>query len=140
MTSCIDWPRTASGDCSPSAHSTASVMLDFPEPLGPTITLTPSPKSRRVRSGKDLNPLIVIDFRCMQRSFRHRRLVRVLRGERFERTQRSVLFGQLLAASRAVRHGFGCDDRRHGEGAVVRRALLLGDLVGDRLAATRELL
>ena len=63
MTSCIDWPRTAPGDCSPSAHRTASVTLDLPEPLGPTITLTPGPNSSLVRSGKDLKPLTVIDFR-----------------------------------------------------------------------------
>ena len=35
ITSCIDWPRTASGDCSPIAHSTASVTFDLPEPFGP---------------------------------------------------------------------------------------------------------
>ncbi len=35
ITSCIEEPRTAEADCSPSAHSTASVMLDFPDPLGP---------------------------------------------------------------------------------------------------------
>ena len=64
MTSCIDWPRTASGDCSPIAHSTASVMLDLPEPLGPTMTDTPSPNSSFVRSGKDLKPFRVSDFRC----------------------------------------------------------------------------
>ena len=64
ITSCIDWPRTASGDCSPSAHSTASVTLDLPEPLGPTITDTPGENSSRVRSGNDLKPLRVIDLRC----------------------------------------------------------------------------
>src|SRR4029453_19626694 len=64
MTSCIDWPRTASGDCSPIAHSTASVTLDLPEPLGPTITDTPGENSRRVRSGKDLKPFRVSDLRC----------------------------------------------------------------------------
>src|SRR5882757_3119788 len=63
ITSCIDWPRTASGDCSPIAHSTASVTLDLPEPFGPTTTLTPGPKSRRVRSGNDLKPFRVSDFR-----------------------------------------------------------------------------
>src|ERR1700733_4528341 len=63
ITSCIDCPRTATGDCSPSAHSTASVTLDLPEPLGPTITLTPGPNSSRVRSGNDLKPLTVTDFR-----------------------------------------------------------------------------
>jgi hypothetical protein len=61
----IDWPRTLSGLCSPRAHSTASVMFDFPEPLGPTITLTPGEKTSRVRSGKDLKPLIVIELRCI---------------------------------------------------------------------------
>src|SRR3954466_14020943 len=64
MPSCIDCPRTASGDCSPSAHRTASVMFDLPEPLGPTITDTPGPNSSLVRSGKDLKPLRVSDFRC----------------------------------------------------------------------------
>ena len=44
ITSCIDWPRTASGLCSPSAHSTASVMFDLPLPFGPTTTLTPGPR------------------------------------------------------------------------------------------------
>ena len=63
ITSCIDWPRTASGDCSPIAHSTASVTFDLPEPFGPTTTLTPGPKSRRVRSGNDLKPFSVSDFR-----------------------------------------------------------------------------
>ena len=72
ITSCIDWPRTATGDCSPSAHSTASVTLDLPEPLGPTITLTPGPNSSRVRSGNDLKPLTDTDFRYMSASVRWR--------------------------------------------------------------------
>jgi hypothetical protein len=63
--SCIVCPRTLSGLCSPSAHSTASVMFDLPQPLGPTITLTPGEKTNRVRSGKDLKPLIVIELRCI---------------------------------------------------------------------------
>ena len=65
MTSRIDWPRTASGDCSPIAHSTASVMFDLPEPLGPTTTETPGAKSSLVRSGKDLKPLSVTERRCI---------------------------------------------------------------------------
>ena len=36
-------------------------MFDFPQPLGPTMTLTPGENSSRVRSGNDLNPLIVIE-------------------------------------------------------------------------------
>src|SRR5215204_3769183 len=63
--SCIDWPRTLSGLCSPSAQSTASVTFDLPQPFGPTITLTPGEKTSLVRSGKDLKPLIVIELRCM---------------------------------------------------------------------------
>ena len=65
ITSCIVCPRTASGDCSPSAHSTASVTFDLPDPFGPTITETPGVKSSFVRSGKDLNPFSAIDRRCM---------------------------------------------------------------------------
>ncbi len=63
ITSRIDWPRTASGLCSPSAQSTASVMFDLPQPFGPTITLTPGEKVSRVRSGNDLNPFRLIAFR-----------------------------------------------------------------------------
>ena len=48
------------------AHSTASVTFDLPEPFGPTTTLTPGPKSSRVRSGKDLKPFSVSDFRYMR--------------------------------------------------------------------------
>ena len=69
ITSCIDCPRTASGDCSPSAHRTASVMFDLPEPFGPTITRHARRERRAcVRSGKDLKPLSVSDFRCIRRS------------------------------------------------------------------------
>ncbi len=61
----IVWPRTVRGLCSPSAQSTASVMLDLPEPLGPTITLMPGANTRFVRSGNDLKPLMAIELRCM---------------------------------------------------------------------------
>ena len=65
ITSCIEAPRIAPGLCSPSAQSTASVMFDLPEPLGPTITLTPGENSSFARSGNDLNPFISIDLRYM---------------------------------------------------------------------------
>src|SRR5687768_16554375 len=68
ITSCIVWPRTASGDCSPIAHSTASVTFDFPDPFGPTITDTPGVNSSLVRSGNDLKPLIVKERRCIRSS------------------------------------------------------------------------
>ena len=41
------------------------MTFDFPQPFGPTITLTPGEKTSEVRSGKDLKPLIVIELRCM---------------------------------------------------------------------------
>src|SRR4051812_45396765 len=116
ITSCIDWPRTASGDCSPSAHSTASVMLDLPEPFGPTITDTPGENVSRVRSGKDLKPFSVIELRCMSDELQ-RRLAR-------------RLLGVLLGAPGAVRHRLAVDERDHRERPLVRRALLRGDLVG----------
>ena len=112
-------------------------MFDLPEPLGPTITLTPSPNSRRVRSGKDLKPLIVIDFRCTRRSLRRWR-VRAPAGRARRARARGVLLGELLAAPGAVRDDRLADERRDREGPVVRRPGLLGDLVGDRLAAARE--
>src|SRR3984885_11379192 len=118
ITSCIGWPRTATGDCSPSAHSTASVMLDLPEPLGPTITLTPGPNSSRVRSGNDLNPLTAIDFRYTwprDGSF----------GHLLQRALLRLLFRVLLAASRSAADLLAADRGVDRERAVVRRSLLL---------------
>jgi hypothetical protein len=40
--------------------------------FGPTTTLTPGPNSMRVRSGKDLKPFSVIDFRYTAPSMLHR--------------------------------------------------------------------
>ena len=89
--SCIVCPRTASGLCSPSAQSTASVMFDLPQPFGPTITLTPGENTSRVRSGKDLKPLIVIELRCMESA------ARAWEGSLSGRT--AVLFRRLGPAS-----------------------------------------
>src|SRR2546421_12909861 len=91
ITSCIEEPRTASGDCSPMAHSTASVTFDLPDPFGPTTTLTPGPKSSRVRSGKDLKPFSVSDFRY----------TRPLSLHLLDRFARRLLLGMLLAAAAA---------------------------------------
>src|SRR4051812_43777825 len=117
MTSCIDCPRTLAGDCSPIAHSTASVMFDLPEPFGPTITETPGENSSRVRSGNDLKPLRLTDLRCMSRS-------EPVEGDRSRR-----LLGLLLRTAGAARQlGAGnlCGDL---EGPLVRWALLADDLV-----------
>src|SRR4030088_745285 len=130
MTSCIDWPRTAIGDCSPSAQRTASVMFDLPDPFGPTITLTPAPNSSRVRSGNDLKPLIVIDFRCIS--------VAHLRLHRLERGLRGLLLGVLLAATTAAADLYAADPGADGERPVVRRPLLGGDDVAHGLAALGE--
>ncbi len=98
ITSCIDCPRTAIGDCSPSAQRTASVTFDLPEPFGPTITLTPGPNSSRVRSGNDLKPLRVIDFRYTRRA-----CLAVPSFEFLECQLGGLLLGVLLAAARAAR-------------------------------------
>src|SRR5687767_7992923 len=90
--SCIVWPRTLSGLCSPSAQRTASVTFDLPQPFGPTITLTPGEKTSLVRSGKDLKPLIVIELRCMRYGIRgaHREASRALRTTLLRSVRRPV--------------------------------------------------
>jgi len=42
--------------CSPITHSSASQILLFPLPLGPTTDVTPGANSITVRSAKVLNP------------------------------------------------------------------------------------
>src|SRR3712207_4322027 len=122
MTSCIDWPRTASGDCSPIAHRTASVTLDLPEPFGPTTTEMPVPKSRRVRSGKDLKPLSVSDLRCTSVLLvgvaQHDLRLVLLVEERVERLLRGVLLGVLLRAPRAAPDLLRLDQGDHLERPV----------------------
>lgn len=46
----------------PSTKQRASVMFDFPEPFGPTITFIESVSGISVFLAKDLNPCIVIFF------------------------------------------------------------------------------
>ena len=143
--SCIVWPRTASGLCSPSAQSTASVMFDLPQPFGPTITLTPGENTSLVRSAKDLKPLIVIELRCMESAprpwvgslsgrtaFAVRRLRARLsyRPPALQRFGRGGLLGGLLASALAPCRSPRRRPRRHLEATIVRRARLAGDLVG----------
>src|SRR3954468_12119429 len=130
MTSCIDWPRTASGDCSPSAHSTASVTLDLPDPFGPTITDTPGENSSRVRSGKDLKPFRVSDRRCTRTSARHG----------FQRRLGGCLLRVLLRAPGAPGDLRGAHHRGYLEDPLVRRALLGRHAVGDERPAARQAL
>src|SRR5437773_805063 len=63
MTSSMRAPRRLLADCSPSTQEMASEMLDFPQPLGPTMAATPSPWNfSSVRSQKDLKPRICSFF------------------------------------------------------------------------------
>src|SRR5512133_2745684 len=130
---------TSCGDCPPIAHSTASVTFDLPEPLGPTTTDTPDAKSSFVRSGNDLKPLRVSDFRCMGSSVV---LEFVLVGgiQHVQRGARRLLLCVLLRAPRAGADRPLADRGEDLEGAVVRRAVLGGDLVADDLAALGQAL
>src|SRR6185295_18607435 len=65
MTSAISPPRRALADCSPSTQRIASETLDLPQPLGPTIPVTPGWKLSDVLSAKDLKPNIVKFLRYM---------------------------------------------------------------------------
>src|SRR5208282_1248711 len=57
ITSSILAPRRLFADCSPKTQLMASLILDLPQPFGPTIPAMPSPwKRSSVRSQKDLNP------------------------------------------------------------------------------------
>ena len=57
MTSSMRLPRRLFADCSPSTQLMASLRLDLPQPLGPTMPTMPLPSKRSsVRSQNDLNP------------------------------------------------------------------------------------
>src|SRR5437588_3303344 len=56
MTSAISPPRRLLALCSPMIQRTASTILLLPEPLGPTMPVMPSPKSKVVLSAKLLKP------------------------------------------------------------------------------------
>src|SRR5687767_5275468 len=56
ITSSILPPRSSRADCSPSTQRTASETFDLPQPLGPTIAVTPDSKVSETVSAKDLKP------------------------------------------------------------------------------------
>ena len=56
ITSSILSPRSRRGRCSPSTQRTASETFDLPQPLGPTMAVTPGSNSSWVWSANDLNP------------------------------------------------------------------------------------
>src|SRR6478735_7091950 len=86
MTSSILPPRSVRGPCAPSTHATASTRFDFPEPFGPTTTITPGSNSSTVLSANDLNPRSVRDFRNTPQLLLGRcRSVRAVSGDRADR-------------------------------------------------------
>src|SRR5438132_8089462 len=58
ITSSIEDPRRLFTLCSPSTHEIASEMLLLPQPLGPTMPVTPPWNETSCRSQKDLKPTI----------------------------------------------------------------------------------
>ena len=66
MTSGILPPRKFLAEDSPSAQRKLSVILDLPEPLGPTTAVTPLSNSMVVLSAKDLKPCISISFKYIK--------------------------------------------------------------------------
>src|ERR1044072_6328043 len=152
ITSCIEAPRIAPGLCSPSAQSTASVMFDLPEPLGPTITLTPGENSSLARSGNDLNPFISIDLRYMRSPApvpvpgpsaakpreRVGRNDLALIPQFPQRLLGGGLLGRLLAPSLPLADSLRVDGRRHLELAPVRRPGFRGHLAAYAQVAPRQ--
>ena len=59
MTSSILPPRSVLAPCSPMTQASASTTFDLPEPLGPTMHVTPGSKANVVGCAKDLNPFSV---------------------------------------------------------------------------------
>src|SRR3990167_7781260 len=65
ITSVSDSPRKYLGELSPMTQVTASIMLDLPQPLGPTMATSLLGKEMVVGSTKDLNPEILIFESCI---------------------------------------------------------------------------
>jgi hypothetical protein len=64
MTSCIDWPRTASGDCSPMAHRHGVGHVGLARAVRAHDDRDAGPELQPGAVGNDLKPLRVSDFRC----------------------------------------------------------------------------
>ena len=58
----MESPRSCFADDSPITHIRASIILDFPHPLGPTIQDIEEGKVTVVGSTKDLKPDSFIEF------------------------------------------------------------------------------
>ena len=68
MTSSMPRPRRFLALCSPITQRMASTMLDLPQPLGPTMPVTPSSNVKTLPSMNDLKPVM------------SRRLIRIQRA------------------------------------------------------------
>src|SRR3989338_6163814 len=81
MTSSMLEPRKDLALCSPSTQRMASETLDLPQPLGPTMAVTPASNSISVLPAKDLKPDSSSFLKCKRRSFvlEQRRLKPALR-------------------------------------------------------------
>ena len=66
ITSCMDSPRSSLACDSPSTQRTASMMLDLPQPLGPTTPTSWPGNMKLVGSAKDLNPDNLMELRRTQ--------------------------------------------------------------------------
>ena len=66
ITSVMFSPRNCFAELSPITHRTASMMLDLPQPLGPTTAQRFPGKVTVVASTKDLKPASLICFSLMQ--------------------------------------------------------------------------
>jgi hypothetical protein len=65
ITSVIESPRKCFAELSPSTQRTASITLDFPQPLGPIIADKALSNGILVGSTNDLNPASFICFNLM---------------------------------------------------------------------------
>src|SRR5690606_14709932 len=78
ITSVMDSPRRFLAEDSPITHRTASIILDLPQPLGPTIAHILLGNGTVVGSTKDLNPASLIDFKRISPSGHKGSLIRSL--------------------------------------------------------------
>ena len=140
MTSCIDWPRTASGDCSPIAHRTASVTLDLPEPLGPTMTETPGVELQPRAVGERLEALERDRLQVHRQRLSSSDVVGRRGRSRSSATRAASCSACFFERPEPVPTRPPADAGHDLERPVVRRPELGRDLVGDDLAALRQAL
>src|SRR5581483_8767665 len=158
MTSSVLRARSVRLACSPSTQRMESATFVLPQPLGPTIQVTPGPNCNCVRLAKLLKPWTSRRLRYNQRLSLVGLMLAIAAGvsvaralNRLERVLRGLLLGRLLAAAFANSERATADHHLHGEaprvvGALgaqqpVRRRRLparLDDLLQARLRVVRH--